>query len=432
MSDLITKQVDGEISISTEGTNVPIKDDKKNNIVNRVDFLELFLPMGDNDNYLTESFKMTPEGYLTGRAIVTNIGVFPYLTGDGELVGELRHPEDVLDMSSLQSLKNKVITNDHPSVLVNVENVKEHQVGFLGSDIRNDAYFVSIPLTITDKDTIKEVQEEGKRALSCGYTAELHDESGVYLGTHYSGRQKNIRYNHVAVVDRGRAGDAARMRFDSAGGSVAVSAGIQKFNYEDREDIMSLKTIVFDGVEYKAEGKVLDTLSQHKKDAAELKGENEELKKEIETLKADAAKIEAERDNLQDKITNLEKEVEEKLDEKEIDKKVDEKIKLIESAKLAEVEIKEDMSQSEIKKAVIMKVFPNANLDEKSDEYLDARYDGAIEVLEEKIDEKADAKKREIADGVKNSESEDKFDSEEARNRMIKRNYTTSRGIKEE
>ena len=47
--------------------------------------------------------------------------------------------------------------------------------------------------------------EEGKREISCGYTYELCEENGQYI-------QRQIRGNHVAVVDAGRAGSRVSIK----------------------------------------------------------------------------------------------------------------------------------------------------------------------------------------------------------------------------
>ena len=68
----------------------------------------------DAPTWMTDPFEQTPEGFLRGRACVTNIGVFPYRLEDGSIEYELRHPEDVFDSESMASLKLKPVTNNHP------------------------------------------------------------------------------------------------------------------------------------------------------------------------------------------------------------------------------------------------------------------------------------------------------------------------------
>ena len=95
------------------------------------------------------------------------------------------------------------------------------------------------------------------------------------------------------------------------------------------------------------------------------------------------AAVEAERDMLKDKVDSLEAKIRETeakvLDDASITAKVTAKVALLEQAKAFEVDVKADMSDIDIKKAVIMKVAPKANLDGKNDLYIDARYDATLE-----------------------------------------------------
>lgn len=158
----------------------------------------------------------TPEGYLRGDAIVTRVGVFKYQNADGSIRAELRHPDDVLN-DSLKSLRMVPITIDHPDEPVSVANAARYSVGSTGEYVRRDGNNVIVPLTITHADAIRAVSS-GKRELSLGYSLDLIREDGVYEGERYTHRQTNITYNHLAIVDVARAGQAARLNLD--GGSM--------------------------------------------------------------------------------------------------------------------------------------------------------------------------------------------------------------------
>lgn len=363
--------------------------EKEKKIINchRIDVMDDLL------EFIQTPIKETPEGYLTvDRTIVTNVGVFTYKQKDGSLIRELRTPEEVFSSDSLNTLKLKPVTNGHPKKLVTTDNVKDFQVGTLGSDIFVDGYHVSIPLTITDSNTIQDIKS-GKRALSCGYVADIEFSSGNWMGIEYDAIQRNIRYNHTAIVDKGRAGDAAILRMDDAGILIdSCEKDDKNKNNVKGDNCMStnFKTIKLDDVDYQAEAEVIKKYNLAKKD-------NETLSKEIEKLKADNSKLQAEKDNFKEKLDVSEakiKELEEtKLDEKAIKAAVDARLNLVQIAKKADVEVKDEMDDLEIKKAVILKVMPKAVLDEKDQIYIDARFDGAIELLQEKEDEKGQEEK---------------------------------------
>lgn len=62
--------------------------------------------------------------------------------------------------------------------------------------------YVVADLHVQDRGLIDAIQR-GKREISCGYECEyVHNADDTYS-------QKNIRGNHIAVVERGRAGKRA-------------------------------------------------------------------------------------------------------------------------------------------------------------------------------------------------------------------------------
>lgn len=164
----------------------------------------------------------TPAGFLRAPAYITRVGVFAYKMGDGQTRRELRHPDDVFNKASLATLAGVPVTDDHPNVsdpetmLLTPENVSDFMVGVCGDAIGEDQKkFVTAPLTIMKQDAIDAV-EGGKTQVSAGYTCDFDETPGEYQGQAYDARQRNIVYNHVAIVERGRAGPEVRMRLDSA------------------------------------------------------------------------------------------------------------------------------------------------------------------------------------------------------------------------
>lgn len=379
----------------------------------------------DAPEWMTEPFKTTDEGFLRGRACVTNIGVFPYKFPDGTIEWELRHPDDVFDDVSMDSLKLKPVTNDHPPVMLTPDNIKEYQVGNLGNNpINGDNIHLTIDMVIQDKEAIEAVMS-GKRELSCGYMCDLEDTTGVWMGMPYTKRQRNIRYNHVAGVVQGRAGEAARIRLDSADAIMAsqeevsnldVSASADS-NIPDKEERMaSMRTIQLDSVDYEADEVVINALK-----AAEAKVDS--LQIDAEAKQKSLSVIEAERDTLKDRLDATEKKVTElearNVDEAEIQKRVDSRLALITVAEKAGVELKADMSELDMKKAVIMAVFTNAKLDGKDEVYIDAAFDFAGVELKKKEQTTAEADVR--GANTSTAQVDSGISAEEARKNMIAR-----------
>ena len=158
---------------------------------------------------------ITDQGFLKTNAFATRTGVFNYLQKDGSIIRELRHPDEVFKRDSLDTLKDQVITNNHPlDEKVDAHNAKELQVGMTGATVEPNGIFVETTVTVTDNQTVKQV-ESGKTQLSCGYVCDLDFTPGVFEGLPYDAEQKNIKYNHLAIVDSGRAGPDVRLRLDA-------------------------------------------------------------------------------------------------------------------------------------------------------------------------------------------------------------------------
>ena len=201
------------------------------------------------DSLRLDAPKIDPKtGFLTADAFVTRTGVFQYRHADGTVTNELRHPDDVLKNDSLESLKRKPVVNEHPQTgRVDSKNASLLQVGFTGDTVDTKDLFVRAPITITDAGMVATIMdaENPKRELSCGYDATIIEESGVFNcpghpddGKRYDHRQTEIDYNHVAVVGRGRAGEAVRLRVDS---QAAVLNDFQNVCYFETNDNDSKK-----------------------------------------------------------------------------------------------------------------------------------------------------------------------------------------------
>lgn len=165
------------------------------------------------------SVQRTPQGFLRCDGTITKTGVFTYRNSDGSLRRELRLPEEVFHKDALESFGLAPLTNNHPGEGLTAKNTGKFQVGTVANP-RRDEHRVSATIQITDAEAIEDA-ENGKRQLSCGYDADLEMRPGVTDGIDgvsdglaFDGIQRNIRGNHVAMVDIGRAGPEASLRLD--------------------------------------------------------------------------------------------------------------------------------------------------------------------------------------------------------------------------
>jgi hypothetical protein len=154
----------------------------------------------------------TPEGFLVCHDVPINrIGTQKYygwelgLTGDDSdrLFDVLRRPEVVFDSGVLASFEGKPITNEHPpDEHVTPDNIHAFECGH-AQNVRkgtgpNEGCSIA-DLYITDSRLIEEV-ENGKREISCGYNYNIApNKNGTF-------EQISMCGNHIAVVDKGRAG----------------------------------------------------------------------------------------------------------------------------------------------------------------------------------------------------------------------------------
>ena len=398
----------------------------------------------DASRWLATPFTRTAEGFLTGRAIVTSIGVFTYKYSDGTVLRELRLPEEVFAPESLETMKLKPVTNEHPDGFVTPENQKELQVGSLGSNVTTTTQFregsgwtdsekitdgihVAIDMTINRADAIDDVLN-GRRALSMGYTCEIEESAGVYMGVEYDCIQRKIRYNHCAIVDAARAGDMAQIHLDSADAILSVSVQNQTTNKDHKEQEGSMKkTVRIDGVDVEVDDSVASHIASQNKRIDEAENKKRDLEKEIDELKKSVSKLEAERDAEKSKADSANAELEkaraDAMDEKKIDAVVQERLAVLDAADKAGVKVTADMKMDGIKRAVIASVFPSVKLDGKNNDYVSACFDSAKAELEKR----GDAVNRTVGSDTL-SGSADNYDSTAARQRMIEYNVRRSRG----
>lgn len=164
------------------------------------------------DNLPLDQTYYTEEGYLKDRPILTRTGIFEYAKPDGTVSRELRLPEDVFAPESLSSYKGKPIIVTHDAGLVNKDNVHEEQIGTILTEGYRSGENVRAEIIIHDTDELKKC---GLRELSLGYNLDLEETPGEWNGQPYDAIQRNIRINHLALVQEARAGETARLNIDS-------------------------------------------------------------------------------------------------------------------------------------------------------------------------------------------------------------------------
>ncbi len=163
----------------------------------------------------------TPEGYLVCKEVpIARIGTQEYrgmeFGGENpEKIYVVKRPEEeVFSKAALASFEGKPVVDEHPDENVTPDNIGRYIKGTCRDVRRGEGALsdcVVADLIIYDKDLIKKI-ESGKRDISCGYDC-LWDpkDNDTYV-------QLEIRGNHVAVVEEGRAGHKVSIRDSRKGG----------------------------------------------------------------------------------------------------------------------------------------------------------------------------------------------------------------------
>lgn len=191
---------------------------------------------------------------------LSKVGVFPYL---GRQISEslipdkiynvFRPEEELSSQQCLDSFRLLPFTNDHamlgPSAdgLMPAEEKGVH--GTIGEDVYFEFPYLKANLKIFS-ESIARLIEDGKQELSIGYRCDYEPNSGIYNGNPYDFVQRNLRGNHVALVDEGRAGhdvkvldhfkftlDSGVLKMEENTSTVATTAD------EEQQGAMSLEAV---------------------------------------------------------------------------------------------------------------------------------------------------------------------------------------------
>lgn len=319
--------------------------------------------------------KVTDEGYIRAKAVVTRTGVFLYQNPDGTIRRELRHPEDVWDTDSIESMHMIPVTDGHPmEKLVSSENASRLAIGYTGETIKNEDPYVIANMVITHQDGVNSVTKMGRKELSLGYTVDLDETPGEYNGEQYDARQRNIRYNHLAIVDKARAGNEARIALDSQDAVEILKEVVQ----------MGQKKIKIDDKDVMVDESTADYVARLERDLKNLEEEKSRVEGEIKTIADKLEKAEGERDSSRDMLMQANMKAKEmNHDSDSFKKAVSERIKLLKVAEnhldSTDVTKLDSLSDLEIKKLVIGSCRKTVNLDGKGQAYLDAMFDTILD-----------------------------------------------------
>lgn len=318
------------------------------------------------DNVTLSGTRETEDGYLVAEVRCARIGTQDYagfeIGVDSPVVTVYRDEADVFAKDSLASFVGKPTTDDHPTEPVTADNWKNHAVGSIGEGVLRDGDYIKVPITLMDSAIIKKVKA-GKAEISMGYTADMVFGDGVTpTGETYNAKQTNIRINHLAIVDAGRAGKNCRI------GDNASPWGKSPIINDTGKT--SMKTFVIDN-------RTVETTDTGLTVIQTMVDEKNAMAKQV----ADAATAKAEADKAKDielaaKDAEIEKIKGEQLTDAQIDAKVEARASLLTQAKIIAKDAKFDgLSEDDIRKTAVIAVIGDEKVAGRSQAYIDARFD---------------------------------------------------------
>ena len=312
----------------------------------------------------------TAEGFIRDTPIVGRTGILVYRNADGTERREYRPPEEAFKADSLASLMGKPITIGHKAFVTAGNAAQVAPVGSVLSAGRQDGNNIVADIVVYNLDT-------ASRELSCGYTLTLDETPGTTPdGQHYDAVQRNIVYNHVAIVNKARAGSIARLNMD---GSQVIDEENPK---EDKKMAEMTKIRLDSGIEYECAPEVKVEIEKMRKDSAEAQKEQDKLQAKFDALEAELKKEQEGR------------KADAEAHKANFDEAIKARVELLKVAEAHKVANADSMTDTEIKTAVIKAVRGDAiNLDGKSADYIEAAFDMAKADIKQHEDGMAEQRK---------------------------------------
>jgi len=146
---------------------------------------------------------------------LSRVGVFPYSGAqigapEPDKIYQVYRPEEELsDPECLESFKLLPWIDDHEMLgseregLTPAESKGIH--GVIGEAVKFAGGILSANIKVFS-DSMAKLIESGKRELSCGYRCRYEPQTGIFQGQPFEYVQREIRGNHLALVDEGRMG----------------------------------------------------------------------------------------------------------------------------------------------------------------------------------------------------------------------------------
>jgi len=315
--------------------------------------------------------RITADGYLVADVLCARTGCQTYLASELGMVGDtvtvFRPESAVFSKDSMATFAGKPVTLGHPPEMVTADNWKTYAIGDIGEDIARDGEFIRVPIKMMDAAAIRAVND-GTREISMGYTTPIAMQDGVAPdGTPYQAVQTGpIKINHLALVDRARGGSNLRIGdADHWGASPIPQADMKGSQMAD-----TLRKIVVDGLQVETTDAGATAIEKLTKTIATKDAEI------ADASVAHKAALDAKDGVLAAKDAEIAKLKAEKLSDADLDARVASRVDLVGKAKAVAKDLDtKGMSDADIRKAAVVAALGDAAVADKSEAYIEARFD---------------------------------------------------------
>lgn len=336
--------------------------------------------------------RVDENGYFRAKGTVAKVGVYEYVNADGTIRTEFVPPETLADAAANMTLAGVPVTVGHP---------QEGRVTSSTAQIYSKGAVIGVPhfdgeeliteISITHADAINRMDQQKIYQLSPGYDCQIEYKPGTYKGKRYDFIQVKRIYNHLAAVTDARGGKDCRLRLD--GRDYAIAVGIDHINNDSIEGKQMATVTLPNGVTVEvgdaATANTIQTAFRaDADDKAALKLKLDEAKKAVDELQGKY-------DALDESTKDDQKKSD--ADEEAIAARADSLLVTLESARKLKSDI--DMRTDGKLKSTRELMCEALGMDlksAKSDDYIAARFDAAIEQVSKKTSTENVARQRRV------------------------------------
>lgn len=257
---------------------------------------------------LSDNISETPEGFLLCRNVpLSHTGALHYAKGEHpfEDVDEVtikREAKELFSPATMASFEGKDITIQHPDEFVAPDNYQELTNGVMFNlrksktnlEVEGEICEVLMCDFLIKTSEAIEMVKNGEREVSLGYEADWE------LISEDEGRHSNIRGNHCALVQAGRAGKHCAINDHKKEKTIMGKEALERFK--------------------KLFGKTVDEAMKEKEDAEKAKDEDKD--KLIKDLQAKIADLEKEEEVKEEGKEKEEEKKEESKDEGDVESRL--------------------------------------------------------------------------------------------------------------